>query len=199
MIARLTGKLAVKNPDEIIIDAGGVGYQVFIPLSTFYELPERGETLTLQIHTAMRENAFELYGFLTMKEKAMFKLLLSVSKVGPKLAQNILSGISSDDLTSAILTGDILKLNGIPGIGKKTAERMILELKDKVPKAQGAEQDAAAIPGALLDDALSALLHLGYKRATSERAVKRAINEAGRDGQLEEIIRLSLKYLAGGA
>ncbi len=197
MIARLTGKLAVKNPDEIILDVSGVGYQVFIPLSTFYELPERGDVLMLHIHTAMRENAFELYGFLTMKEKAMFRLLLSVSKIGPKLAQNILSGISSDDLTSAILTGDILKLNTIPGIGKKTAERMILELKDKVPKTQGADQDVVALSGELLDDALSALLHLGYKRVTSERAVKRAMNEAGRDGQLEDIIRLSLKYLAG--
>ena len=197
MIARLTGKLALKNPGQIILDVGGVGYEVFIPLSTFYELPERGEILTLQIYTAIRENAFELYGFLTMKEKEVFKLLLSVSKVGPKLSQNILSGISTDDLTSAILTGDILKLNTIPGIGKKTAERMILELKDKVPKAQIAEQDAAVLPGELLDDALSALLNLGYKRATSERVVKRAINEVGRDGHLEEIIRLSLKYLAG--
>ena len=197
MIARLTGKLAVKNPNEIVLDVGGVGYQIFIPLSTFYELPERGEMLTLQIHTAMRENAFELYGFLTMKEKELFKLLLSVSKVGPKLSQNILSGISTEDLTTAIMTGDILKLNSIPGIGKKTAERMILELKDKVPKAQASEQEAVVLPGELLDDALSALLNLGYKRTASERVVKRAINEAGRDAHLEEIIRLSLKYLAG--
>jgi Holliday junction DNA helicase RuvA len=193
----LTGKLAVKNPDEVILDVGGVGYQVFIPLSTFYELPERGELLTLQIYTAIRENAFELYGFLTMQEKELFKLLLSVSKVGPKLAQNILSGISSEDLTTAIVTGDILKLNSIPGIGKKTAERMILELKDKVPQAAASEQAVAAPPGDLFDDTLSALLNLGYKRAASERAAKRAINETGRDGHLEEMIRLSLKYLAG--
>ncbi len=196
MIARLTGKLAVKNPDEVILDVHGVGYQIFIPLSTFYELPERGEILTLQIYSAVRENALELYGFLTMKEKELFKLLLSVSKVGPKLSQNILSGISTEDLSTAIVTGDILKLNSIPGIGKKTAERMILELKDKVPKAQAAEQEAVTVPGELLDDALSALLHLGYKRTSAERAVKRAINEAGRDGPLEEIIRLSLKHLS---
>ena len=197
MIARLTGKLTTKNPGEVILDVGGVGYQVFIPLSTFYELPERGETLSLQIYTAVRENAIELYGFLTLQEKELFKLLLNVSKIGPKLSQNILSGISSEDLKTAIITGDILKLNAIPGIGRKTAERMILELKDKVPKAQAAGQEVVALPGELLDDALSALLNLGYRRAAAERAVKRAINEAGRDGHLEEIIRLSLKYLSG--
>lgn len=195
MIARLTGKLAVKNPDEILLDVGGVGYQVFIPLSTFYELPERGDVLTLQIHTAIRENAFELFGFLTAKEKEVFKLLLSVTKIGPKLAQNILSGIACDELTTAIASSDIIRLRGIPGIGQKTAERIILELKDKVPKAQAAGQEAA-LPGELFDDALSALLNLGYKRQNAERAVKRAINEAGRDTHLEEIIRLSLKYMA---
>ena len=190
-------ELLSKIPDEIILDVGGVGYQVFIPLSTFYELPERGELLTLHIYTSIRENVMELYGFLTFKEKEMFKLLLSVSKVGPKLSQNILSGISTDELTSALVTGDILKLNSIPGIGKKTAERMILELKDKVPKAQAAEQSVAALPSELLDDSLSALLNLGYKRASAERAVKRAMNEAGHDAQLEDIIRISLKYLSG--
>jgi Holliday junction DNA helicase RuvA len=197
MIARLTGKLTTKNPGEVILDVGGVGYQVFIPLSTFYELPERGESLSLQIYTAVRENAIELYGFLTLQEKELFKLLLNVSKIGPKLAQNILSGISSEDLKTAIITGDILKLNAIPGIGKKTAERLILELKDKVPKAQAAEQEATTLPGDLLDDALSALLNLGYRRTVAERIVKRAINETGRDGSLEEIIRISLKYLSG--
>lgn len=195
MIARLTGKLAVKNPDEIVLDVGGVGYQVFIPLSTFYELPERGDALTLQIYTVIRENAFELFGFLSAKEKEVFKLLLSVTKIGPKLAQNILSGVSCDDLTAAIASGDIIKLRGIPGIGQKTAERIILELKDKVPKAQAAGQEAA-LPGELFDDALSALLNLGYKRPNAERAVKRAINEAGRDTHLEDVIRLSLKYMA---
>ena len=195
MIARLTGKLAVKNPDEIVLDVGGVGYQVFIPLSTFYELPERGDALTLQIYTVIRENAFELFGFLSAKEKEVFKLLLSVTKIGPKLAQNILSGVSCDDLTAAIASGDIIKLRGIPGIGQKTAERIILELKDKVPKAQAAGQEAA-LPGELFDDALSALLNLGYKRPNAERAVKRALNEAGRDTHLEEVIRLSLKYMA---
>jgi Holliday junction DNA helicase RuvA len=197
MIARLTGKLVVKNPGESILDVGGVGYQIFIPLSTFYEMPERGETLSLQIYTAVRENAIELYGFLTLQEKELFKLLLNVSKVGPKLAQNILSGISVEELKTALITGDILRLNAIPGIGKKTAERMILELKDKVPKAQAAGQEVVTLPGELLDDALSALLNLGYKRTAAERAVKRAINEAGRDRNLEEIIRLSLKYLSG--
>jgi Holliday junction DNA helicase RuvA len=197
MIARLTGKLVVKNPGEAILDVGGVGYQIFIPLSTFYEMPERGETLSLQIYTAVRENAIELYGFLTLQEKELFKLLLNVSKVGPKLAQNILSGISVEELKTALITGDILKLNAIPGIGKKTAERMILELKDKVPQAQAAGQEVVTLPGELLDDALSALLNLGYKRTAAERAVKRAINEAGRDRNLEEIIRLSLKYLSG--
>ncbi|MDY0091099.1 MAG: Holliday junction branch migration protein RuvA [Candidatus Vecturithrix sp.] len=197
MIARLTGKLTAKAPEEIILDVGGVGYHVFIPLSTFYELPERGEVLTLHIHTAFRENALELYGFLTLKEKAMFRMLLGVSKIGPKLAQNILSGISADELTTAIISGNILKLNSIPGIGKKTAERMVLELKDKVPKVQAAEQETVTAPAEIFDDALSALLNLGYKRPESERTVKRALHEIGRDGQLEDIIRLSLKYLTG--
>ena len=147
MIARLTGRLATKNPTDVILDVGGVGYQVFIPLSTFYELPERGEPLTLQIYTAMRENALELYGFLSTQEKEIFKLLLSVSKIGPKMAQNILSGIAPQDLTSAILSGDLLKLSTIPGIGKKSAERLVLELKDKIPKAQSAAQESAALPG----------------------------------------------------
>lgn len=197
MIARLTGKLTAKAPEEIILDVGGVGYHVFIPLSTFYELPDRGEVLTLHIHTAFRENALELYGFLTLKEKAMFRMLLGVSKIGPKLAQNILSGISADELTTAIISGNILKLNSIPGIGKKTAERMVLELKDKVPKVQAAEQETVTAPAEIFDDALSALLNLGYKRPESERTVKRALHEIGRDGQLEDIIRLSLKYLTG--
>jgi holliday junction DNA helicase RuvA len=198
MIARLSGKLFAKNPGDIILDVGGVGYEVFIPLTTFYELPERGDALSLHIYTAVRENALELYGFLTLKEKEMFKLLLNVSKIGPKLAQNILSGIASEELTTAILTGDIVKLNSIPGIGTKTAERMILELKDKMPQAATAEQETTALPADVFDDALSALQNLGYKRAASERALKRALNEIGRDADLEELIRLSLKYLVGG-
>jgi Holliday junction DNA helicase RuvA len=197
MIARLTGKLAVKNPGEVVLDVGGVGYQVFIPLSTFYELPERGEVLSLQIYTLVRDETIELYGFLTLQEKDLFKLLLGVSKIGPKLANSILSGISAEELKTAIVTGNILKLNAIPGIGRKTAERLILELKDKIPKAHVTEQEAAALPGELVDDALSALLNLGYKRAIAENAVKRALNEAGRDKSLEEIIRLALKYLTG--
>lgn len=197
MIARLTGKLAVKNPGEIILDVGGVGYQVFIPLSTFYELPERGEVLTLQIYMVVRDDALELYGFLTLQEKEIFKLLLSVSKIGPKLANGILSGIAVEELKTAIMSGDILKLNSIPGIGKKTAERLILELKDKIPKAHVTEQAAGALPGELFDDALSAMLNLGYRRPLAEQAVKRAINEAGRDRNIEDIIRLALKYLSG--
>jgi holliday junction DNA helicase RuvA len=197
MIARLSGKLVVKNPDEIVLDVGGVGYQVFIPLSTFYELPERGESVSLQIYTAVRENAFELYGFLTQQEKEWFKLLLSVSRIGPKLAQHILSGIGADELKTAIIASDLVKLSGIPGIGRKTAERIVLELKDKVPKAEVAQYEAAALPGELFDDVLSALLNLGYKRPVAERVVKRAINEAGRDAHLEEVLRLSLKYIAG--
>lgn len=197
MIARLSGKLAWKNPDEIVLDVGGVGYQVFIPLSTFYELPDRGETLSLQIYTAVRENAIELYGFLSSKEKALFKLLLSVSKIGPKLAQNILSGIAVDEFNQAVLAGDLVKLNSIPGIGKKTAERILLELKDKMPKAEADGQENAAVPGDVFDDVMSALLNLGYKRTLAERAVKRAINEAGRDAPLEDVLRLALKHVSG--
>jgi holliday junction DNA helicase RuvA len=145
----------------------------------------------------VRENAIELHGFLTLQEKELFKLLISVSKIGPKTAQNILSGITADDLKTAIMAGDILKLSTVPGIGKKTAERMVLELKDKVPKAEAAKQESTPLPGDMLEDTLSVLMNLGYKRPSAERAAKRALNETGRDGHLEDIIKLALKYLAG--
>lgn len=197
MIARLTGKLAYKSPEYLVLDVNGVGYQVFVPLSTFYELPEKGDIVSLQIYTAVREDAIELYGFLTLEEREIFKLLLTVSKIGPKLARNILSGISVTELKNALLSANVLKLNAIPGIGQKMAERLVLELKDKVPSTLITREVEEISPDEKVADALSALMNLGYKRNLAEQAIKRAISEIGAESSLEEIIRASLKYFSG--
>jgi Holliday junction DNA helicase RuvA len=197
VIARLTGKLIYKSPEYIVIDVGGVGYQVSVPLSTFYELPEKGELVGLHIYTAVREDAIELYGFLTLEERELFKLLLTVSKIGPKLARNILSGISVNELKNAVITSNVLKLNAIPGVGHKTAERLVLELKDKIPSTAALHEATEEIsPDEKIGDALSALVNLGYKRNMAEQAIKRAVAEIGVESPLEEIIRVSLKYFS---
>lgn len=197
MIARLTGKLTYKSPEYLVIDVSGVGYQVFAPLSTFYELPERGDTVSLHVHTVVREDAFELYGFLTVDERELFKLLLTVSKIGPKLSRNILSGISVNELKQALISSNILKLRGVPGVGQKTAERLILELKDKIPAVFNIPEAKEMPVEEKVGDALSALINLGYKRSQAEQAIKKAIGEMGGESSLEEIIKVSLKYLSG--
>jgi Holliday junction DNA helicase RuvA len=197
VIARLTGKLTYKSPEYLVIDVSGVGYQVFAPLSTFYELPERGDTVSLHVHTVVREDAFELYGFLTVDERELFKLLLTVSKIGPKLSRNILSGISVNELKQALISSNILKLRGVPGVGQKTAERLILELKDKIPAVFNIPEAKEMPVEEKVGDALSALINLGYKRSQAEQAIKKAIGEMGGESSLEEIIKVSLKYLSG--
>ena len=200
MIAMLTGQLVSKGTDQIIIEvAGGVGYRVLIPLSTFYSLPDDG-TVKLHIHTHVREDALLLYGFLTADERALFILLLSVAGVGPKLALNILSHASPGDLRQAIATGDVKKLATLPGIGNKSAERLVLELKEKVNKLDLSGEllergrDTAMTPSPdQAEDALSALINLGYIDAQARKAL--AAIAITPETPLEEILKSALKSL----
>jgi len=175
MIAHLKGKLTNKSPVGIAIDVNGVGYQVFVPLSTFYVLPELGDDVFLNIHTHMREESLKLFGFYTADEKKIFEKLITINKVGPKLALTILSGMSPGELFSTIDSNDIGKLSTIPGIGRKTAERLILEMRNKI---EGLSLEFALTKGSvpqngLFDDALSALVNLGYKKSQAEQTLKK--------------------------
>ena len=197
MIALLTGLIAHKSPDHIVLDVQGVGYRVHIPFSTYYELPEEGGVASLHIHTSVREDAILLYGFRTRPEKSFFQLLISVSGVGPKLARDILSNIQPGPLAQALSQGDLNKLSTIPGIGKKTAERLVLELKDKVAKLDLSSLPAAdkrKIPGDdVADDVMSALLNLGYK----DQHVRKVLAglDAGGDVSVEGLLKQALKML----
>lgn len=197
MIALLTGNIAYKSPDHIILDVNGVGYRVLIPFSTYYELPEEGGAASLHIHTAVREDAIQLYGFRTRLEKSFFQLLIMVSGVGPKLARDILSNIQPGQLAQAIIHGDLAKLSSIPGIGKKTAERLVLELKDKVGKLELATEpsfEAREIPADdVIEDVLSALLNLGYKDAQVRKAL--AALDATGGASVEVLLKQALKIL----
>ncbi|NNG08317.1 MAG: Holliday junction branch migration protein RuvA [Desulfobacteraceae bacterium] len=201
MIAHLDGILIQKTTQSVIIDNGGIGYEVFVPLSTFYALPDRDERVGLHIYTHVREDALILFGFNTPLEKGIFLMLISVSGIGPKLAINILSGIGPDDLLEAMAHGDALRLQSIPGVGKKTAERIALELKDKALRVRG---DLEAPPAKIVtdedkrifDDALSALLNLGYPPKSAQRAVETALNRV-KDVSLENLIKEALRLLAG--
>jgi Holliday junction DNA helicase RuvA len=200
MIAYLTGQLFRKTTQAVIIEAGGIGYEIFVPLSTFYKLPEKDETVNLHIYTHVREDALLLFGFQTKLEKDLFLMLISVSGIGPKLSINILSGIGPQELLGAIASGDTVRLRAIPGVGKKTAERIALELKDHACKLL--DKEAVALPPALegeekglMDDALSALLNLGYSPKAAKVAIEKArplINKM----TLEGLIRKALKVLA---
>lgn len=196
MIAQLTGEIAQRSIDQLIIDVNGVGYEVLIPLSTFYSLPEQGN-VKLQIHTHVKEDALTLFGFLTQVEKKLFSLLLSVSGVGPKLALNILSNLPADQLQSALSSGNSHQLNGVPGIGKKTAERLVLELQEKVRKQfepLPASQPAAltSSTGDLVEDALSALVNLGYKEQLARKALASLDPTAA---SVEELLKGALRVL----
>ena len=200
MIAHLKGRLQKKTTEALIIDNQGIGYEVIAPLSTFYALPDEEEQVHLHIYTHVREDAIVLFGFQTEIEKEIFRLLKSVSGIGPKLAINILSGIGPDELISALAVGDVARLQCIPGVGKKTAERMALELKDKTHGIRTGLRvpSAEAPPGVdktVLDDALSALLNLGYTVKAARRAVEKAISNV-HDAGLEGIIKEALRLLA---
>ncbi|TLM66831.1 MAG: Holliday junction branch migration protein RuvA [Deltaproteobacteria bacterium] len=200
MIALLRGDLAYKSIDHVIVDTGGVGYRVFIPLSTFYALPDTG-AVRLLIHTHVREDALLLFGFATPAEKDMFAQLIGISGIGPKVALNILSHIPVAELQTAVLAGDIKRLSALPGIGKKTAERLVLELKDKLGPAglPTAGQPPAAQPTARgqadpLADVLSALVNLGYKDAQARKVLESM--EIAHDAPMEAILKGALKVLA---
>jgi holliday junction DNA helicase RuvA len=197
MIARLSGKLAVKSPESIVVDVHGVGFQVWVSLNSFYALPEAGEVVQLATYTHVREDSLQLFGFVEPAERALFLLLIEVAGVGPKLALNILSGLPVHELEEALDAGDLVRLVSIPGVGKKTAERLVLELRDKVRvlKAQVRIEGAGARETGLVGEAVSALVNLGYRRPDAERAVKSAQGAGAED--LESVIRDALKRLSG--
>jgi Holliday junction DNA helicase RuvA len=199
MISHLKGTLSQKSPITIVVDVGGVGYQVFTSLTTFYALPETGEAVFLKIHTHVREDAFKLFGFITDEEQMIFQKLISISKVGPKLALSILSGMPPVDLMTAIMENNVAKISTIPGVGKKTAERLTLELKDKLGDitlefSPGSNKPAPL--GGVLDDAVSALVNLGYKKPQAEKALKSIWEQNGKDHSLEDLIKASLNVLS---
>ena len=194
MIARLVGRLVHKSPESLIVDVNGVGYEVFASLHTFYELPPAGESVELEIQTQVRENAIELFGFRDTFEKAVFGLLLTVAGVGPRMALGILSGMTAPVLIDALADGDLARLVTVPGVGKKRAERLVVELRDRVQALRtqrggdGAERSGAEA------EAISALVNLGYRRADAERVVREVARQGTAD--LADIIRLSLKRLS---
>ncbi len=198
MIAHLKGQLIEKSPVSLVVDVQGVGYEVFIPLTVYYELPECGTTVSLYIHTRIREDSLKLFGFIKQTDKQMFELLTRISKVGPKIALAFLSGMTGQDLTQAVFNDDIATLSAIPGVGRKTAERLALELKDKLSELNLQPETATAnnTPGnGLKDDAVSALVHLGYKKAQAEQALRKVWRDEAKPS-LEELIRDSLNSLS---
>ena len=196
MIALLKGTLIEKMPEVVIIDAGGVGYEVFIPLSTFYDLPAPGAPATLHIHTRLREDSLRLFGFFSQQEKQIFEVLIGINKVGPKLALAILSGLPFSELWAAVSSNDVARLSAIPGVGKKTAERLALELRDKLAAPVGQKGEIApASSNPMRDDALSALVNLGYKKPDAEKALDK-LNEDGATDSIETLIRNSLNLLS---
>lgn len=201
MIALLRGTLGDKSPNRVIVDVGGVGYDVQVPLSTFYVLGDPGAAVTLRVHTHVREDAIALFGFATALELDLFDRLIAINGIGPKLALAVLSGIEPAELIRAVRFQDVARLTSIPGVGKKTAERIGLELKDRLPAAlQAAAGPAppAAAPGdELRDDLLSALLNLGYQRAPAERAITGAL-EAAPDAGFEATLKSALRRLMKG-
>jgi Holliday junction DNA helicase RuvA len=193
MIAHLRGRLISKHPNQAIVEAGGVGYDVAITIPTFSDLPAVGGEVALHIHTHVREDAIALFGFLRADEKQLFEKLITVSGIGPKLAITILSGMPTADMVGAIRSNDHARLTRIPGIGKKTAERMCVELRDKLD-AFGTQQAVATV-SAVEEDVISALTNLGYQRALAEKAVERAVASAGRDN-FDAIFRAALGVMA---
>lgn len=202
MIARISGTLIFKSADHVIVDANGMGYRIFVPLTTFYELPEVSQSVTLYIHTHVRQDAISLFGFYSNEEKDIFQLMISVTGIGPRLAINILSGISAEALVRAVSQGNLSRIVGIPGVGRKTAERMILELKDKVIKFISEEVAPGAGDGLkeneqVKEDALSALINLGYKSNAARGVLDKVVNELSDPVALDALLKESLKILAG--
>jgi Holliday junction DNA helicase RuvA len=195
VIAHISGALAQKIPGEVIVDVNGVGYQILIPLNVFYGLPEIGARVSLEIYTHVREDALQLFGFQDVAEKQIFLLLTAVSGIGPKLAINILSGIPADELARALKDGNQVRLVGIPGVGKKLAERMIVELKDKLMTfpSQGAANKPVEGDSQLVQDAVSALVNLGYRRGEAENNIRAVLKDGA--GSLEKILKEALRRM----
>lgn len=197
MIGRLRGKIVASTPERVTLEVGGIGFDVQVSLNTFYEIEraaQDGESLQLFIHTHVREDTLELFGFWGEREKSLFERLIAVSGIGPRLARSILSGMAPDDLIVAIANGDIARLSRTPGVGKKTAERMVLELKDKVREI--APEAAAPVEPGPEDDLVAALVGLGYKAGAAERAIRDARRELPSDAPFHELLRASLRRLS---
>ncbi len=201
MIGQLRGQLLNKKPNALLLDVHGVGYEVFIPLTSFYELPAEGGEVTLKIYTHVREDALILFGFRSQREKDFFLKLISISGIGPKLAIAILSGAQVEELAQAIAESNLARLTSIPGVGRKTAERLVLELKSQVTPFLLPEQVEAvrvgAAPTALEEDILSALTNLGYPRASAEKALAVVLRSGECDRTFEDVLRKTLRRLAG--
>jgi len=196
MIAHLTGKLLEKQTNSAVVDVAGVGYEVTIPLSTFYELGDAGSDVSLRVHTHVREDAIQLFGFKSGRERDLFLRLIGVQGVGPKLAITMLSGMSADEMVIAIRKEDLARLTGIPGVGRKTAERLVVELRDKMADFGESKTAAESLPAdSVFDDALSALTNLGYQRAAAEKAINQAAKE-GTEITVQKLLRRSLQILA---
>lgn len=202
MIAFLSGKLLEKHANTVIVDVGGVGYEVSIPLSTFYELGEVGANVSLRIYTHVREDAIQLFGFKTNRERDLYLRLISVQGIGAKSGITMLSGMSADEIILAIRTDDLVRLTTIPGVGRKTAERLVIELRDKVGELSADGSTAldgaprTALPAdAVFEDALSALTNLGYQRAAAEKALQKAAQE-GTEISVQRLLRRALQVLA---
>lgn len=201
MIGQLRGQLILKKPNVVLMDVHGVGYEVYIPLTSFYELPSEGNEITLKIHTHVREDAFLLFGFLSQREKDFFLKLISISGIGPKLAIAILSGARVEELAQAIAESNLARLTSIPGVGRKTAERVVLELKSQItpfllPEHAEAAQEAGRL-SALEEDILSALINLGYPRSSAEKALSMVLRSAECERTFEDVLRSTLRRLAG--
>jgi holliday junction DNA helicase RuvA len=196
VIAHLRGRLLRKAPQAVVVDVGGVGYRASIPVSTFYRLGDEGSEVSLRIHTHVREDTLALFGFASAMEHDLFERLIEVAGVGPRLAVNILSGIEADDLVEALRSSDVARLVRIPGVGRKTAERLVVELKDKMPAAAAAPGQAADGGLTPKEDLLSALANLGYSRGEAERGVERALRDDGA-GRFEDLLRRALQVMSG--
>ena len=199
MIAHIQGLLHFKSPEYLVIDVDGIGYQVHVPLSTFYDLPQVGSTVSLHIHTHVREDALQLYGFQSPEEKALFVRLMSISGIGPRLAVNILSGISPAELVESLGHNNLARLISIPGVGRKTAERIMLELRDKLTTlapSHATTPAKTAAEEAMNEDALSALLNLGYKKGVAQQAIENARKRLEGEVTLETLLKESLRALA---
>jgi Holliday junction DNA helicase RuvA len=196
MIGYLKGVLLGKNPSSVLLDVNGVGYQVTIPVSTFYDLPDEGSALSLYIYTHVREDILALYGFRTTREKKLFEKLIGVTGIGPKMAISFLSGMTAEELIPAIQRQDIARLATIPGVGRKTAERVTMELRDQISSLLSEVGAKATAEKPMQEDLISALTNLGYHRTLAERAVKAALEKASADAAFEDLLKQSLQSIS---